>query len=191
MDGTPERLRAFGEALGAILDGRPTSAAPLGAATGTSKVRVDSWLAGRSEPSPAEVFAIDEALNLAPGCLSRQLGYLPVGIAGDQAVEDAISSSNAVDADGRQLVLGLWCTLVAQAAVRRRDEMRAQEASGNDRLAAAPIAYSLADTATLLGVSLNTVRRLIERERLPTARLGNRVVIRLSAIEALLGQDAT
>jgi excisionase family DNA binding protein len=158
---------------------------------------VDSWLGGRAEPSPAEVFALEEALHLAPGCLSRELGYLPVGIAGH--VEEAIGSSQAVDADGRQLALGVWCTLVAQCAARRRLQSRAGSTSngaglddnGENREPQLPPVVSMAEAGRMLGICRSSVRRLAERGELPFVRIGRRILITRASIEALIEQNTT
>lgn len=39
--------------------------------------RIYAWLNNKSEPMPHQVFAIERAVGVPPGTLSRTLGYLP------------------------------------------------------------------------------------------------------------------
>lgn len=49
---------------------------------GLTRASVNDWCRARSIPSPHTVFAIEEALGLAEGELSRILGYLPLSCEG-------------------------------------------------------------------------------------------------------------
>ena len=52
------------------------------------------------------------------------------------------------------------------------------------------LAYSIGEAAEMLGISPNSVRRLIERGDLRTARLGERrVVVPAAALRGLLAAD--
>jgi putative molybdopterin biosynthesis protein len=48
-----------------------------------------------------------------------------------------------------------------------------------------PLAYTVAEAATLMRISKNTVYRLIDRGELPSVRLGRRVFVSASAVRAL------
>ena len=50
------------------------------------------------------------------------------------------------------------------------------------------VAYSVREAAELLGLHENTIRKLIWRGELKAARLGRRVVIPRTALEAVLGE---
>jgi transcriptional regulator with XRE-family HTH domain len=84
---TDEQRRAFVEALEGELTtaNRKTVAARLE----VTKSQVSRWSKGRDVPAPDQVFAIEEALELPPGSLSRKLGYLPVGSSSVLAAVDA------------------------------------------------------------------------------------------------------
>lgn len=75
-----DRLRAFGAALRAARERhqpRITQEA-LAETMKVSQALVSGWEAGQKEPGRDAVFAVEKALDLAPGILSRKLGYLPV-----------------------------------------------------------------------------------------------------------------
>ena len=48
------------------------------------------------------------------------------------------------------------------------------------------LAYSVAESAQLIGVSVATIRRLIDADKLPCARVGDRVLIPRAGLERLL-----
>ena len=48
------------------------------------------------------------------------------------------------------------------------------------------LAYSVAESAQLIGVSVATIRRLIEAKKLSCARLGDRVLIPRGELERLV-----
>lgn len=70
---------------------------------------VTRWLRGENIPDPSTVFALEEVFEMAPGSLSRLLGYLPVGV-----VEAPVTVPAAVEADvgltamGRRIVLKVY-----------------------------------------------------------------------------------
>jgi transcriptional regulator with XRE-family HTH domain len=80
------RLRRFGEALAEARQARGVSQTGMGRLLGrTSQSTVSGWELGVAEPSPLVVFAIEKALKLDPGFLSRHLGYAPVVEAAEPA----------------------------------------------------------------------------------------------------------
>jgi excisionase family DNA binding protein len=54
----------------------------------------------------------------------------------------------------------------------------------------APRMASVDDTATILGLSVPTIYRMIERNELSTVKVGRRRLVRVSSIEALTGEAA-
>jgi excisionase family DNA binding protein len=49
-----------------------------------------------------------------------------------------------------------------------------------------PLLYSLPETAEMLGISLNRLRKTIEMRELPTLRIGARVLVSRNALEKFL-----
>lgn len=83
----------FADALAAELGNRGISQASLAEAVGMKQNTVSRWVRGDFAPPTETVFAIEVALVLAPGTLSKHLGYLPLGV-------DAppVSISSSIDA---------------------------------------------------------------------------------------------
>lgn len=80
---------------------------------------VARWLSGENAPpDPPIVFAIEDCLGLAPGTLSRPLGYLPVGAADIESVPAAIDADPALTVLGRRVVLKVYEDLVADHSDR-------------------------------------------------------------------------
>lgn len=70
---------------------------------------VTRWIKGEyAPPEPAVVFAIEEALELAPGTMSATLGYLPVGVDGDASVVDVVERDPLLTSMGRRVVLKVY-----------------------------------------------------------------------------------
>lgn len=72
------RLRKFGEALAQAMSLRKMTHRRLGEEIGVTQSAISAWKSGAAEPSSRTVFAIERVLQLPPGHLSRNLGYLPV-----------------------------------------------------------------------------------------------------------------
>jgi excisionase family DNA binding protein len=51
------------------------------------------------------------------------------------------------------------------------------------------LAYGIAEAAELIGVSTATIRRLIDANKLPCARVGDRVLIKRESLEELLDKQ--
>jgi len=84
----------------------------------TGRKRMDTtnvtrWVNGEYAPDPVVVFAIEEGLGLAPGTLSRTLGYLPVDAAADLSVPAAVEADPRLTVLGRRVVLKVYEELVA------------------------------------------------------------------------------
>jgi transcriptional regulator with XRE-family HTH domain len=108
-----QRRIAFGQGLADALAGRNLTQADLGELLSTTQSTISAWINGRSEPEPVTVFAVEEAIGVSPGFLSRLLGYLPLSVVGAPPnVEEAIARSHEIDDTGRRLVLSVWNTLV-------------------------------------------------------------------------------
>lgn len=73
-----KRLREFGETLTQAMNVRGMTHRRLGEELGVTQSAISAWKSGAAEPSSRTVFAIERALELPPGHLSRTLGYLPV-----------------------------------------------------------------------------------------------------------------
>jgi hypothetical protein len=70
-------LESFAAELRRLVSGRDVAA--LAAALGVSERTVRSWTRAERLTAPGVVFALEDRLGVAPGTLSRHLGYLPVG----------------------------------------------------------------------------------------------------------------
>ncbi len=73
-----KRVREFGEALARAMSVRGMTHRRLGEELGVTQSAISAWKSGAAEPSPRTVFAIERALELPPGHLSRTLGYVPI-----------------------------------------------------------------------------------------------------------------
>jgi len=73
-----------------------------------TKQSVQAWRTGASEPSKEKVRALERVFDLAPGALSRTLGYLPLDAVPVISVEDAIAADVRLDEVDRQVVSGVY-----------------------------------------------------------------------------------
>lgn len=109
MESTDEQRQAFAAALARQLEGRPRStfAAEVAAASGesVSENAISLWLQGKSEPTRSKVFAIERVLRLAPGALSRLLGYVPAKGAAGTSVPDAIRADTRLGDLAREMLI--------------------------------------------------------------------------------------
>lgn len=106
--GTPRAVGngqpTFGTALAGALRARGRTQHALGRSLGIGQSTISAWVADRAIPSQAVVFKVEAALHLAPGTLSRHLGYLPL----DAAVPSTVLGCLAVDpalTDGQRAAL--------------------------------------------------------------------------------------
>lgn len=111
MDEKGDRLRKFGEALDRALGDRPHAwlgkevADRIGRPTPITGSAVGQWISGKTEPTgPETVFAIEAAVGVKPGTLSRLLGYLPTTAKDMTSVADAIAVDTRLDDDARSLL---------------------------------------------------------------------------------------
>jgi transcriptional regulator with XRE-family HTH domain len=105
---------AFAAAIVALLVSQGSSQQALADRLGVTRAAVNDWCRGRSIPAPETVFAIEAALELPPGDLSRTLGYLPLSVLPEgtvPTVAEAIASDPALDDRARYLLLSLYQAL--------------------------------------------------------------------------------
>ena len=76
---TSEPLQySFGLALADVMADLNKGTAEIGRMAGVSPSMVSHWTTGRNTPSPDQVFAIEDGLDLEPSELSQHLGYAPL-----------------------------------------------------------------------------------------------------------------
>lgn len=117
---TDERATAFGQALGDAMAVRKVKQRELAEALGVKQPTVSAWITGDAEPAPEVVFRAEEHLRLAPGTLSRHLGYLPPSAKKMIAnVEDAILNDATLSAEMKTALLGAYHAVIGHAPPRR------------------------------------------------------------------------
>lgn len=90
------RLKDFGEELARAMTVRGMTHRQLGDELGgVTPSAISAWKSGAAEPSSRTVFAIERALQLPPGHLSRHLGYLPVD--GKRSADSSVEESVLID----------------------------------------------------------------------------------------------
>jgi transcriptional regulator with XRE-family HTH domain len=114
-NGTIEDLpAAFPATLDEMLVARRIPRAELARRIGYTRASVSDWVAGRSVPAPATLFAIERALEIGPGRLSRLFGFVPIEAVDRPrpTVLEAIAEDPALDNLGRRLLSRLYEELV-------------------------------------------------------------------------------
>lgn len=99
---------AFTTALERELDTRGRGAKTrLSEALDVPASTLSGWVTGDRTPEPSTVFAIERALELDPGALSRHLGYLPLDAVDVHIVkaEDAIIADPGLSARAKRSAL--------------------------------------------------------------------------------------
>ncbi len=118
---TSEKPITFGEALRRALAASGTSQRDLATELGLSSQSVVSqWISETHEPSPSRVFAIEEVLGLAPGTLSRLLGYLPLRAVPALDVPAAVAADPELSSQNRAAVLAVYEVLRSRTSRGRR-----------------------------------------------------------------------
>lgn len=113
MASAEARRRAFGSGLSDALAAHSLTQADLAELMSTTQSTVSGWINARSEPAAETVFAVEEAMGLSPGYLSRLLGYLPLTAVGARPdVEATIANTDEVDDLSKRMMLTVWRTLV-------------------------------------------------------------------------------
>lgn len=90
-----------------------------GLASPIAQPQISKYLAGEATPEPRRVFAIEQALDLAAGSLSRLLGYLPVDAVPAVTVADAAEQDPWLTRDQRDDLVAVWETMRARTRARR------------------------------------------------------------------------
>lgn len=115
-DDTPEARRAaFAKALSTLMAARGVTQSELAAKINVSaQSSVSAWKLGQAEPERETVFAIERALGVRPGHLSRHLGYLPVTASKVKisTTEEAILADPALDDNAKQIVLSTYRAII-------------------------------------------------------------------------------
>ncbi len=104
------QLEAFGRAIRtALAEKGLTSGALLHLTKATTPAGqrrvVNDWLSGNVEPSRVKVVALEKVLELAPGTLSRHLGWLPVNATELPDLEGAIIADDGLSSMQKQVLL--------------------------------------------------------------------------------------
>lgn len=73
-----------------------------------SQPTAGDWLRRPEIQPPSRIFAIERALDLPPGTLSRPLGYLPVDARPVLTVEDAINADPKLNRAARKLLVSAY-----------------------------------------------------------------------------------
>lgn len=73
-----------------------------------SQPTAGDWIRRPEIQPPARIFAIEAALELAPGSLSRLLGYVPAGTAPAVTVEDAIAADPVLTKPERRMLVSAY-----------------------------------------------------------------------------------
>jgi transcriptional regulator with XRE-family HTH domain len=114
---TSDRARraAFGAALQQALDVRRMTQAELGIhLDGLKQSTISAWKTGESIPDADTVFAVEIALSLRPGQLSRHLGFLPVDLIDvPVSVPEAIEGDELLDDGGKRILLAVYDELTS------------------------------------------------------------------------------
>lgn len=73
---------------------------------------ISNYLTGKVEPEPAVTFAIERALQVRAGSLSRLLGYLPTTTRTARSVPDAIADDPGLSDTARRALTAAYQQLV-------------------------------------------------------------------------------
>jgi transcriptional regulator with XRE-family HTH domain len=105
------RLAAFGSALLEVRTSLRLSQTDIARDLNVTQSAVSGWESGKYAPGPAEVFALEVRLGLAPGALSHTLGFLPLGKSTQCTVETAVAADERLTDHHRAVVLACYRTL--------------------------------------------------------------------------------
>lgn len=115
--GAEARRKHFGAALAKRRRELALSQTVLGKALGgVGQSAVSQWECGETQPRPEYVYALEKALGLGSGTLSRILGYVPPtrgshGVPGD--VRDAIRRDPLLTQKEKRILQALYDSLTA------------------------------------------------------------------------------
>ena len=110
----------FADALASELAARGVTQGALADAVGVAQNTISQYTTGRFVPPPETVFAIEAALDVAPGALSQYLGYMPCDIeAPPVTVRAVVSGAPELEPWQRDALLAVYRTFVGRAAPAR------------------------------------------------------------------------
>jgi hypothetical protein len=89
-----------------------------GRATSYSQGAISKWKANPDRMKPGTVFAVERALKMPPGSLSREFGYVPAETRPLPNTRDAIANDGAIDAVTRGILLSVYDEAVARSGSR-------------------------------------------------------------------------
>lgn len=89
------------------MEAQGVSQTALARALGRAQNTVSTWVAGDAAPPPDVVFDVEHHLRLAPGSLSRHLGYVPAPMT-DEPVVDAVEADPRLTDDQRDTLIALF-----------------------------------------------------------------------------------
>lgn len=100
------QLTEFGRELSDAMHALRMSQEGLAAAIGKNQSSVSAWCLGERSPAPHKVFEVEHVLRLAPGQLSRHLGYVPPA-RNSISAEEAISADRSISTDVKIALLAI------------------------------------------------------------------------------------
>lgn len=105
-----DRQRAFGNAVREALAVQKMTQGDLAEALGVRQPTVSGWITGISAPdSVDQTFAVERALKVRPGSLSRHLGYLPPeSVKSVATVRAAVMEDPQLSADEKSMILAAY-----------------------------------------------------------------------------------
>jgi len=84
-----------------------------------SQGTISTWLSGNARPQPEGVFAVELALDLPPGSLSRHLGYVPYVEDPVIDLRDAIDTDDTLDEFDREALRMLYNVMRRRSAASK------------------------------------------------------------------------
>lgn len=106
MDATPQQLAEFAGALRTQLEGR--SRREIADELGITTSALSMWLSEKVEPTRDKVWALEAALRLKRGALSKLLGYLPLDAKASVTVVDAINADPKLSDLSKKVLLAAY-----------------------------------------------------------------------------------
>lgn len=119
-------IAEFTRALVRALDESGLNQTEVARATGgaVSQGTISGWRKGNAHPQPDSVFAVERALGLAPGQLSRHLGYVPTHtLPAGPDVLTAIDADTSIGEDAKQGLRLLYLVSQAESGARPRERI--------------------------------------------------------------------
>lgn len=99
-----EQRMAFAQALRNARDETGIKQEELAKTVGVVQGTISAYERGGVEPPPQQVFAIEAALNLPGGFLSRHLGYIPAPTESTDQTDDRLAMQTAAELRALELV---------------------------------------------------------------------------------------